>query len=32
MTVRPFIAILPRQTQVGDEIILKGKLKDDAQV
>lgn len=32
MTVRPFMAILPQQTQVGDEIVLKGKIKDDAQM
>lgn len=31
MTVRPFVAILPKQTKPGDEIILKGKIKDDAQ-
>lgn len=32
MTVRPFMAILPKQTQIGDEIILKGRIKDDAQM
>lgn len=32
MTVRPFMAVLPKQTQIGDEIILKGKIKDDAQL
>lgn len=32
MTVRPFMAILPQKTQVGDEIILKGRVKDDAQM
>lgn len=34
MTVEPylaFMAILPKQTQIGDEIILKGKIKDNAQ-
>lgn len=32
MTVRPFMAVLPKPTQVNDEIIIKGKLKDDAQL
>lgn len=32
MTVRPFVAILPKNPQIGDEVILKGKLKDDALV
>ncbi|XP_031618099.1 uncharacterized protein LOC116337565 [Contarinia nasturtii] len=32
MTVRPFMAILPQQTQVGDEIVLKGRIKNDAQI
>lgn len=32
MTVRPFMAILPKQTQIGDEIILKGRVKDNAQM
>lgn len=26
------MAILPKQTQIGDEIILKGRIKDDAQM
>lgn len=32
MTVRPFMAVLPKQTQVGDEVILKGKIKNNADV
>lgn len=35
MTVEPnlaFMAILPKQTQIGDEIILKGKIKNNAHV
>lgn len=27
---RPFVAILAKPPAVGDEIIIKGKLKDDA--
>lgn len=32
MTVRPFIAPLPKQTQIGDEVILKGRVKNNAEV
>lgn len=32
MLDRPFVAILPKQIQFGDEIIVKGKLKDNANV
>lgn len=31
MTVRPFVAILPKPSKPGDEIIIKGKIKDGAQ-
>lgn len=27
---RPFMAILPKPPEIGDEVIIKGKLKDDA--
>lgn len=29
---RPFIAILAKPPEIGDEIIIKGKLRDDANV
>lgn len=32
MTVRPFMAVLPKPAQNGDEIIIKGRVKDDAQL
>lgn len=30
MSDRPFVAILPKPTKIGDEIILKGKIGDNA--
>lgn len=30
MTVRPFMADLPKEAGFGDEVVLKGKLRDDA--
>lgn len=30
MSDRPFAAILPKHAKIGDEVILKGKLADDA--
>ena len=30
--MKSFKALIPRAPQIGDEIIIKGKLKDDAKV
>lgn len=32
MTVMPFLASLPKALQVGDEIILKGKIRQGARM
>ncbi|XP_055701397.1 uncharacterized protein LOC129800784 [Phlebotomus papatasi] len=32
MTERPFCAVLPQQLKFNDEIVLKGKIKDNASV
>lgn len=32
MCDRPFVAIMPKSLEIGDEIVLKGKIKDDAKL